>query len=142
MHPADLVRAWRARAAELGEYAPEAARVFAKAAEELEAALGPQPVRDPAPPAVIEMTWRERLWIAPPTTRLGRDELLEALGGKSRSWLYERTSDKAPIDKRIPHRKDAVTGELVFIVGEVRDWLRGNEVVIVPGSLARREVAA
>src|SRR5688500_1258621 len=49
-----------------------------------ESATAPAPAITPAP---LEMTWRERLWLVPAETRLGRRELLEALG-RSRSWLY------------------------------------------------------
>ena len=75
------------------------------------------------------MSWRERLWIVPADTRLGVAELLEALG-RTRSWLYRHTGPKCR-GARIPHRK--LEGELVFLAGEVRQWLLENEVIIVPG---------
>lgn len=103
------------------------------AAAELERLAGAAPDPETEPEVLpVEPTWRERLWVAPPETRIGRDELLEALG-KSRSWLYELTGRG-----KIPHRKSA-EGELVFVVGEIRSWLRQREVVIVPGELAREE---
>lgn len=88
-----------------------------------------QPEPDTAPLNLPEPTWRERLWTAPPETRIGRDELLEALG-RPTSWLYRHTSSKSEC-ARIPHRK--LDGELVFIVGEVRQWLAEHEEVVVKG---------
>lgn len=67
-------------------------------------------------------SWRERLWTAPAACRIGRAELLEAVG-RPKSWLYRRTKAKAK--DRIPHRK--LDGELVFLVGEIREWLRARE---------------
>lgn len=69
--------------------------------------------------------WAERLWTAPAETRLGVRELAEAVG-RPRSWVYRHTApsgDLAPI----PHRR--LDGLLVFLAGEVRDWLRANEEV-------------
>ena len=78
-------------------------------------------------PSPIELTWRERLWIVPSETRLGVHEVCEALR-RSPSWLYRRTSPKA-LSKAdvapIPHRK--LDGELTFVVGELRTWVRDNE---------------
>jgi predicted DNA-binding transcriptional regulator AlpA len=78
----------------------------------------------PPPPATSE-NWRTLLWTAPSECRIGRDEVCEALG-RPRSWLYRQTSTKA--EHRIPHRK--LDGELVFIVGEIRTWLREVEEVV------------
>lgn len=74
-------------------------------------------------------TWRERLWTVPPETRIGRAELLEALG-RSQDWLYRHTGGKAKCT-RIPCRK--LDGELVFVVGEVRQWLLEHEETVVVG---------
>lgn len=76
------------------------------------------------------VTWRERLWLAPSETRLGANELCEALG-RSKHWLYRHTGPSA--ENRIPHRK--LDGELVFAVGEVRTWIRENEDVIEAGPM-------
>ena len=76
------------------------------------------------------VTWRERLWLAPAETRLGANELCEALG-RSKHWLYRHTGPSA--ENRIPHRK--LDGELVFAVGEVRTWIRENEDVIQAGPM-------
>ena len=84
---------------------------------------------DSAPMEPSQLTWKERLWTAPPETRIGREELLEALG-RPESWLYRHTSSKGEC-ARIPHRK--LDGELVFVVGEVRQWLTEHEEVIVKG---------
>lgn len=74
-------------------------------------------------------TWRERLWTAPSETRIGREELLEALG-RPASWLYRHTGKKATCSL-IPHRK--LDGELQFVVGEVRRWLIEHEEVLIRG---------
>ena len=74
-------------------------------------------------------TWREKLWTAPDEARIGRSELLEAIG-RTESWLYRHTSPKCEC-ARIPHRK--LDGELVFVVGEVRQWLVDHEEIVVPG---------
>ena len=68
-------------------------------------------------------TWREKLWTVPEETRIGAYEMCEALG-RTKSWLYHRTGPSAK--DRIPHRK--LDGELVFVVGDVREWLRRREV--------------
>jgi len=78
------------------------------------------------------MSWRERLWLAAPDTRLGVAELLEALG-RTKSWLYRHTGPNSP-GTRIPHRK--LEGELVFVAGEICNWVRDNELVRVPGRTA------
>jgi hypothetical protein len=74
--------------------------------------------------------WRMLLWTCHPETRIGRAELLAAVG-RPRSWLYRHTSEKA--EHRIPHRK--LDGELVFVVGEVRAWLREREEIVRAGPL-------
>ena len=86
----------------------------------------PEPVRDTASP----LPWSLLLWSADPETRMGRAELLEAVG-RSASWLYRHTGPKAK--HRIPHRK--VDGELVFLVGEVRRWLREREEIVLAGPM-------
>lgn len=79
-------------------------------------------------------SWRERLWLVPADTRLGVAELLEALG-RTKSWLYRHTGPNSP-GARIPHRK--LEGELVFLAGEVRQWLVDTETVLVRGRSAAR----
>lgn len=76
----------------------------------------------------VDNTWRERLWTAPAGTRLGVQELAEALG-RPRSWVYARTSRKSQ-NAPLPHRK--LDGSLYFVAGEVRSWLQANEVDIQP----------
>ena len=78
---------------------------------------------------VTEPTWQERLWTAPAETRIGRQELLEAVG-RSENWVYRHTGTKAKCS-RIPCRK--LDGELVFVVGEVRQWILEHEETVVPG---------
>jgi predicted DNA-binding transcriptional regulator AlpA len=86
---------------------------------------------DDATPAAIvsapEPTWRERLWTAPAETRIGVGELQEALG-RSRSWIYKQTASE-----RIPFRR--LDGELEFLVGEIRAWLREREIIVVSGPM-------
>lgn len=74
-------------------------------------------------------SWRVLLWSVPAETRIGVRELCEALD-RSPDWLYRHTSPKA--DERIPHRK--LGGELEFVVGEVREWIRHTEDVVVRGA--------
>ena len=81
------------------------------------------------PAASSSSSWRERLWTADAECRIGRAELLEAVG-RSKSWLYRHT--KARAKDRIPHRK--LDGELVFVVGEVRSWLRAHEQIAQVGA--------
>ena len=73
-------------------------------------------------PSPIELTWRERLWLVPAETRLGVAELCEALD-RSQSWAYRRTGPKA--DEPLPHR--LLDGQLVFVAGEIRHWIREHE---------------
>ena len=86
------------------------------------------------PPANLDpidmTTWRERLWVVPGETRLGVHEVCEALG-RSASWLYRHTSPKALAKSDvapIPHRK--LEGELTFLAGELRTWVRQNEASV------------
>lgn len=76
------------------------------------------------------ITWRERIWTVPAETRLGVLEMAEAIG-RPRSWVYRHTSEKASGSGRLPCRK--LDGELVFVVGEIRNWLRDHEEVITAG---------
>lgn len=71
-------------------------------------------------------TWRERLWTAPAETRIGTYEVAEALG-RPVSWIYRHTSRKSGY-ALLPVRK--LDGELVFVVGEIRAWIRDHEEVI------------
>jgi len=97
------------------------ARVVAQALSAVPPTAGPSPAEEAA-------SWRVRLWVVPPDTRLGVAELLEALG-RTRSWLYRHTGPRSP-GVRIPHRK--LEGELVFLAGEIRSWVVENEEVVVP----------
>lgn len=107
--------------------APEGTWVTPAVLAELVASLvggmeGEKP--SPAAPA-LSLTWRERLWLVPAETRIGVAEVVEATG-RSKSWLYRLTGPSA--EERIPHRK--MHGELVFVVGELRHWIREHEDVI------------
>lgn len=85
-------------------------------------AIAPEPVSN-------GQTWRERLWTCAPETRLGVAELCEALG-RPRSFVYRHTSAKTGLSL-LPHRK--IDGELAFVAGELRVWIRDNEETIVAG---------
>lgn len=90
------------------------------------------PVSAPQASAVTpptEPTWREKLWTVPVETRLGVDEVAEAIG-RTRSFVYRATSAKT-----IPHRK--LDGELTFVAGEIRTWIKDQEEVIEPGRMER-----
>lgn len=100
-------------------------RLLAEAIE----APDPAPTKAPAAADVIPLPWSVLLWQVPPETRIGVAELSEAVG-RPKSWVYRHTSDDGDCP-RLPHRK--MDGSLVFIVGEVRRWIEGHEVTVVPG---------
>lgn len=88
------------------------------------------PAAPPGPSApATQPTWPERLCSAPAEMRMGAVELAAALG-RPRSWVYRHTSRKSGLPV-IPHRK--LDGQLVFLVGEVRQWLREHEEVAAHG---------
>jgi len=77
-------------------------------------------------PQALSTSWRERLWVVPPETRLGVGDVAESVG-RPKSWVYRRTGklgSKAPL----PHRR--LDGELVFVAGEIRTWLAQHETVM------------
>lgn len=80
----------------------------------------------PATTVALE-SWRTLLWTVPSETRIGPAELCEALG-RSRDWMYRHTGPKTPEAERLPCRK--LDGELVFVVGELREWVHAHERVI------------
>ena len=88
---------------------------------------------------VHETTWRERLWTAPVDTRLGVSELSEAMG-RPKSWIYRHTSAKSGLEL-LPHRR--LDGVLVFVIGEIRQWLTQQEdsVMKIRPALIRRNEA-
>ena len=88
--------------------------------------VGVQPSEPGATPATLELTWRERLWLVPAETRMGVNELAEALG-RSKSWVYKRTQGRAG-EELLPYRK--LDGELQFVVGEIRTYLHEREEVV------------
>ena len=98
---------------------------LAEMLDDLDAEPAPEMATDTAPP----LPWTFLLWQADPETRIGRAELLEAVG-RPASWLYRHTGLKAK--HRILHRK--LDGELIFLVGEVRRWLRDREEIVVAGA--------
>ena len=93
-------------------------------------ALAAQPMSAPLPaPPPIAPAWRERLWSCPSETRLGVRQVSEGTG-RPRSWVYRacRGTETSP---PLPHRK--LDGVLVFVAGEVRQWLTEHEETVVPG---------
>ena len=128
---ADLAARWKEEAVMLRRRGDVAqAVVFEQCAGELEAGIiEPLSASNQPPPDMSEPTWREKLWTAPAESRIGRDELLEAVG-RPASWLYRHTSQKGDC-ARIPHRK--MDSELVFVVGEIRQWLCEHEEIVVQG---------
>ena len=95
--------------------------------------------RTPAAEREQHESWRVKLWEVPPETRMNKTELLEALG-RGESWLYSRTSQKCSREDRIPSRRDKSSNDLVFLAGEIRDWIRSGEIVVHPGSIAQDEL--
>lgn len=128
------------------EMAPAGLQVSATwLAEQLRAILDAEEMGDtPVPddthraPVSAEPTWRERIWTVPDETRLTVDECAEALG-RSRAWLYARGQELG-----IPYRLEGAGGaqRRVYLAGELRDWVRRREMVVVPGSLARQQYAS
>jgi predicted DNA-binding transcriptional regulator AlpA len=112
--------------------APPATTIEAHALREmLEPLVDAPAVVEPGEPAAPSMTWRERLWTAPAETRIGVTELAEAVG-RSKYWVY-RLTPKSAGAARLPHRK--LSGEVEFVVGEIRSWLRDNEEMVEKGRM-------
>lgn len=80
-------------------------------------------VQGPAP--TEPESWRSKLWRVPAEVRIGVEELAEALG-RPKSFVYDRTHKGA--SDPIPHAK--AHGSLVFVVGQVRTWIRSQENVV------------
>lgn len=105
-------------------------------AKEFDVGEASVPPADPTPPPSADVivrepdSWRERLWMVPAETRLYTADVAEAVD-RSSNWVHQRTSGSKDHD-RIPHRKR--NGQLVFKAGEVREWLKTQEEVIVAGS--------
>jgi predicted DNA-binding transcriptional regulator AlpA len=109
------------------EQAPPDTQLSARAVLGLIREAVPSADVDNAPSEPPTATWRERLWTAPAETRLGMEELSEAIG-RPKSWIYKRTSQKGEFE-HIPHRR--LDGVLMFLVGEVRQWLTQHEHTVV-----------
>ena len=113
----------------MSERVLSAARAWLQAGQELVQALADAEPADSPAGGKIPPTWREKLWTVPPETRIGVAELCEATG-RTKSWVYRNTSEKAT-GPRLPHR--LMGGELVFVVGELRQWLVEQETTVVAG---------
>ena len=131
----DLPTRWRERAALFRDHASEdVARAYETAADELEQVREDWENEPSKPDLAVSdgpeptWTWRERLWVAPAETRIGTHELAEALG-RPKSWIYART--QAGAEDPLPHSK--FDGTLVFMVGEVRAWIREREEPVIGG---------
>ena len=124
------LRDWLA-SAPLGTQLPAASLL-----EAVDEALGDEQAKEPSngvPESALPLSlnWRAQLWLVPAETRLGVRELAEALS-RSPSWIYRRTSVKAAEKTGcdlLPFRK--LEGELQFVVGEIRSWIREHEEVFV-----------
>jgi predicted DNA-binding transcriptional regulator AlpA len=79
----------------------------------------------------VKQTWRERIWEAPPETRLDPREAAEALG-LSRATVYRKC--EATDDDRLPHRK-LRTGGIEFVAAELRSWIAQRAIVAHPGTI-------
>ena len=119
-------------------------REFARLAERFAEAADAVVIEDSCPNANVQAdahssagtgggSWREKLWIVPPETRLNVREVAQALG-RSTSWVYKRTSRASP-RQRLPHRS-MDGGKLVFLAGEVRTWVRETELSKEPASVS------
>ena len=110
--------------------APRGTMLSAESIAELLDVIEVEPTDESARDIATPLPWTVLLWTADSETRIGRTELLEAVG-RPASWLYRHTCPKA--EHRIPHRK--LDNELVFLVGEVRRWLRDHEEIVVAGQM-------
>ena len=108
-------RSWLAMLADASAVLP-ASEVLSRLPESEE------PESLPAESSPLELSWREKIWLVPSETRLGIAELCEALD-RSQSWAYRRTGSKA--EDPLPHR--LLDGQLVFVAGEIRHWIRTHE---------------
>jgi len=82
-------------------------------------------VRTPSseqPEALPAMTWKERIWLVPPETRLTVPEVAEALA-RPKSFVYARTYEGA--EDPIPHRR--IGRNLRFVACEIREWITEAE---------------
>ena len=118
MRTLDDLRRWAASA-------PRGTMLSAEALHDVLGGLEPELTPEPVSLDEATPTWRVLLWTVAAETRIGRDELLEAVS-RPASWLYRHTGAKSK--DRIPHRR--LDGHLVFVVGEVRRWLREREEIV------------
>lgn len=85
----------------------------------------------PEPAAALEpRSWRERLWTAPADARLSVTDVAQAIG-RPKSWVYRHTSPASGL-VLVPCRK--LDGELVFLAGEIRQWVKDHEEIMVKPS--------
>ena len=132
-----LVDAWEHRANEAGEV--DATAPVSKVVNQLASELRAADVDDgdtAETPTLAATSWRERLWTAPPETRLGVRELAAALG-RPRSWVYRAVSQwtylkrpnsaHAKVRRHDPLPARRMNGVLVFTVSDVRAWLQRIE---------------
>jgi len=97
-----------------------------EARENVEPERTPEPTAENGSPLPLRVLF----WTCPPEVRIGREELLEAVG-RPASWLYRHSAPST--NDRIPHQR--LHGGLVFVVGEVRRWLREREEIVEAGPL-------
>lgn len=115
---------WARRAPEGTLLPAEAvAEILARAQEDRPADPGEE---EPAEaPVERPWSWREKLWDTPSETRLGVQELAEALA-RSKSWIR-----KAARAGELPARKHGQA--FVFVAGEIRHWIRSSEESVSEG---------
>ena len=107
--------------------APPGTQLNARAVADLlkQAVSGADEENPTDPPVVFDLsemlTWREKIWLVPSQTRLGMEELSEALG-RPKSFVYKLTAKGD-----IPFRKQH--GVNVFLAGEIRSWIESEEKV-------------
>ncbi len=97
-----------------------------------------EPVSTAGPAAVQPVSWRERLWTCPAETRLGVQELAEAVD-RSRDWVYRAVDKRRAKERgREPLPCARLDGVLVFQAGAVRRWLEHSEQIVTPERRALR----
>jgi hypothetical protein len=128
--PREVSATLRVDADRIEKYGPSqvaaALRAVADILDEATDKPGAAPAEPAVPLGICDVTWRERLWTVPSETRLGAREVAEALG-RGIDFVYRHTGPGTS-NRRIPHQK--IDGALVFVVAEVRDWLRQAETAI------------
>lgn len=77
-----------------------------------------------------------QFWALPAETRLTAQQVAEA-SGRTTAWVYKHI-DARRTDLPLPYRREGggSRDRLVFLAGEVREWMRQREIVIRPRAAA------